>query len=185
MNTQSKFCTNWFTVTNEQEYEKIKKHIKGPYVMTYSETKDGVRRHCITGDDMYWCTLPSEYIKENHPDANTEKLFVTTDENDEEMTPIKFEEIDDITYGQSIHDENGNCLYNANDIDEDYNIDIIIERIQKILPDNECLVYTSITDDHGHVYGDAIVATNTKTEQIDLYNWAAKTAENLGCDIIW
>lgn len=166
-NYQCKAKTNYFSVTNEEEYRKLTERLR-----TNSDEIDFFAengKHCFGAyDSIYYRMLPSEHLNED------DGPFY-----DKDMNKIEWEDIDDydIIY---ISDKSSECDVVIFDNDEYDDLDEFISALQKILPDGEVFVYQEIGYEKLRYFVSfAIIATNKEAKTINFKNSIVNTAREL------
>ena len=71
-------------------------------------------------------------------------------------------------------------IENSHDDDMDYNFDLFIKELQKILPEDEAFImFESGHEKLCYVIGYALVVTKNDCKHIELRDWAAETAKEM------
>ena len=173
----STYRSNMFHVTDEAAYEQLLRYLRGEDLkkVTEIDKNDGRTKHCIYGSGpLCWYKPADEIDTIKTMLDNGEPLF---DDKDKQLT---YEEIRD---AETLYDKNGDLVLDIYDRESDF--DEFLNRMQKLLPENEAFVL--ITSGHEKcriVDGDAVFVTNKTTDAIHLMTWVRKTSEKYNTNLI-
>lgn len=165
-NTEKKFITNYFRVTDENEYLRILNNLNGN-VENHTTTINGMTYHWLTGDELLYFDY-EKFIR---------NIFEKTD------TVFDTKTNKPIDINAALADKNiklmnmhGSILYRP-EIPYDYaDFYEFLTAIQAILPDKCVFTLTEVSSD---VDAYAVAANNKEIKELNINNFLVQAAEEL------
>ncbi len=163
--------TNYFHVTDEEAYQKLFARLMGEDSIVSFDEKDTDGR-ILHGFGSYsgieYNPLPSDF-------EDVRKLIASDavfDKEGKRIPPEKAEE------QMELFNEKGDCIFCY--AEEPDCIDVFVELLQKILPEDECFVYMEVgAEKLRYVVGDVIVATKTEMRYMSIDNFVRETVQEI------